>query len=156
MSPKQSPKQMLLTFGVGLILIALLTGIWVGFVMTGKMPGPDQHQALATHLEALLNGMLLIILALVMDSTKLTAGQKNLTVWLLIYEAYMNWFATLISAFWHVTGLDLNPSLSWQNNTIAAALYTVVLTGIVGVALLLWGLIKQGKAEPKIDDGYIH
>ena len=144
-----SPKQRLLCFGVGLILISLLTGVWVGLIMTGKLPGPDTHQALATHLEGLLNGMLLIILALALDSAKLTAGQKNLTVWLLIYEAYMNWLATGISAFWHVNGLDLNPSLSWQNNTIAVALYTVVLTGIVGVAILLWGLVQQGKAESK-------
>src|SRR5882724_3442792 len=144
-----SPKQRLLCFGVGLILISLLTGVWVGLIMTGKLPGTDTHQALATHLEGLLNGMLLIILALALDSAKLTAGQKNLTVWLLIYEAYMNWLATGISAFWHVNGLDLNPSLSWQNNTIAVALYTVVLTGIVGVAILLWGLVQQGKAESK-------
>src|SRR5882724_7643471 len=144
-----SPKQRLLCFGVGLILIALLTGIWVGLIMTGKLPGPDTHQALAAHLEALLNGMLLILFALALDHAKLTAGQRNLTVWLLIYEAYMNWFATAVSAFWHVTGLDLKPSLSWQNNVIAVALYTVVVTGIVGVAILLWGLIKHGQAETK-------
>ncbi|HZS46859.1 MAG TPA: hypothetical protein VFC63_17430 [Blastocatellia bacterium] len=144
-----SPKQRLLCYGVGLILLALLTGIWTGLVITGKLPGPDAHQSLATHLEALLNGMMLILLAVALDSARLNDSRKNLVVWLLIYEGYMNWFATGISAFWHVNGLDLAPSLGWKNNTIAVALYSVVLTGIVGLSLLLWGLIQQGLAESK-------
>ena len=150
-----SPKQRLLSFGVGLILLALLTGVWTGLVMTGKLPGPDPHQALATHLEALLNGMLLILLAVALDNARLTEGRRNLIVWLLIYEGYMNWFATGVSAFWHVNGLDLKPSLGWQNNTIAVALYTVVLTAIVGVGLLLGGLIRQGRSESEPAD-YVH
>jgi len=144
-----SPKQRLLCFGVGLILIALLTGIWTGLIMTGKLPGPDAHQALATHLEALLNGMLLILLAVALDNARLSDSRKNVVVWLLIYEGYINWLATGVSAYWHVNGLDLNPALGWRNNTIAVVLYTVVLTGIAGLSLLLWGLIQQGLAESK-------
>jgi len=142
-----SPKQRLLCYGVGLILLAMLTGVWTGLVMTGKLTGPDAHQSLATHLEALLNGMLLVLLAAALDNARLSDSRKNVVVWLLIYQGYMNWFATGVSAYWHVNGLDLSPALGWRNNTIAVVLYTVVLTGIAGLSLLLWGLIQQGLAE---------
>ena len=83
----------LLQLGILLFLLGLLTGLAVPKLKYPRM-------ALASHLEAVMNGMFLVILGLIWPRIELSDSWLAVTFWLVVYAAYANWLATLLAATW--------------------------------------------------------
>jgi len=83
----------LMQLGILLFLLGLLTGL----------AGPklkNTRMGLASHLQGVMNGMLLIILGLLWPRLGLSHVWLAVTFWLIVYAAFANWVATLLAAAW--------------------------------------------------------
>lgn len=136
--------RLLMQLGAVLVLLGLLTGLTVPMAALPRM-------ALASHLEGLLNGMLLIILGVIWDRLALGPRQRAAAFWLILYAAFANWAATLLSAF---TGAAAMMPIAGGGSTAAAHLELVVsgllwsltFAILIGVGLVIYGLRPQNKA----------
>jgi hydroxylaminobenzene mutase len=128
----------LLQLGALLFLLGLLTGFLVPLLALPRM-------GLSSHLEGVLNGIVLIVLGLVWPRLQLGPRTKAATFGLAVYGTYANWGATLISA---ATGAATMMPLVGGGSTGSAAAEAVVgfllislsLAMIAVFVLVLWGL----------------
>lgn len=75
--------------------------------------------ALSSHLEAVLNGMFLVLLGLLWPHIDLPGAWKVAVVVLVVYAAYANWLATLLAAAWGA-GRKLAPIAAGGHEASAA------------------------------------
>jgi hydroxylaminobenzene mutase len=128
----------LLQLGIVLFLLGLLTGL---AIPTFAMP----RMGLASHLQGLMNGIVLMVFGLVWPRLKLSPGLLTLTFWLVIYGAFANWIATLLSAATGAGGLMPIAAAGREGDAILEAivgflLISLSLAMISACGLLLWGL----------------
>ncbi|MAW78866.1 MAG: hydrogenase [Parvularcula sp.] len=124
--------------GAALLLLGLVTGLVVPLAMLPRM-------ALASHLEGVFNGMLLIVFGLIWERLALGPRQRLATFWLVVYAAFANWLATLVSAF---TGAAAMMPLAGGGSAgaapvelfVTALLLSLSLAIIVGVGFVIYGL----------------
>jgi hydroxylaminobenzene mutase len=117
--------------GVVLFLLGMVTGLWAGVALTGKVKVAMPHLALAAHLNALLGGLWLIALSYTLPHLAYgAAGAKRLATATLV-PAYGNWLVTLAASFLGVRGLEFTGDLA--NDAIAALLLGVVVAPSLAV-----------------------
>ena len=139
----------LLQLGIALFLLGLLTGLAVPALANPRM-------ALASHVEAVMNGMFLVVLGLVWPRLRLSPPLHGAAFWLAVYAGFANWLATLLAAAWRA-GSPMMP-LAAQGSTgspaqelvLKALLVSLALAMIAACALVLFGL--RGPAA-QADDG---
>ena len=83
----------LIASGLILLLLGLLTGLAVPALTNPRM-------GLASHLQGMTNGPLLVIVGLLWPHVDLPHVLDAVTVVLLIYGTYANWLATQLGAIW--------------------------------------------------------
>ena len=83
----------LMQLGTLLFLLGLLIGLAVPAMKNPRM-------GLSSHLEALMNGMFLVILGLIWPRIGLSHTWLTVTFWLIVYAAFANWIATLLAGAW--------------------------------------------------------
>lgn len=83
----------LLQAGIGLFLIGLLTGLAVPAMGNPRM-------GLASHVEAVMNGTVLVVLGLVWPRLVLSARQLTTAFWLAVFGTFANWLSTFLAAMW--------------------------------------------------------
>ena len=88
-----------LLFGTGLALF--LVGLLTGFAVP-SMKNP--RMGLASHIEAHMNGLFLVVLGLLWPYVELGQMLEGVAVALLIYGAGANWLATLLAGIWGAGG----------------------------------------------------
>lgn len=128
--------------GALLFFIGMLTGLWAGVAMTGKVKVDMPHLALVAHLNGLLGGLWLIAVAWTFEF--LHYGEKGLRRLGLAVAipAWSNWFVTLVASFFGVNGLEYTGVL--KNNIIAFMLQVfVVLPTLVACGFWVWGFRGQ-------------
>ena len=132
-------QRLLFTLGLVLFLIGLLTGFAVPALKNSRM-------ALASHLEAVLNGMFLVLLGLLWPHIDLPRGWGITAVALIVYAAYANWLATLLAAAWGA-GRKLAPIAAGDHETstvkeglVNFLLVSLALAIVVGVVIVIVGL----------------
>jgi hydroxylaminobenzene mutase len=138
--PYSSDMQTLLfTLGLVLFLIGLLTGFAVPTLKNPRM-------ALSSHLEAILNGMFLVLLGLLWPYIHLPHAWAVVAVVLIVYSAYANWLATLLAAAWGA-GRKLAPiaAADHQASTTKEQIVSFLLVSlsasiVVGVGIVIFGL----------------
>lgn len=143
MNNTESLSFFIVRFAVWLILIGLLTGLFVGFAMTGTIEA-DGSAFVAAHLNALMGSFILFGLAYSMPFLKYEHKYKKNIAYLFILSNIANWLITFIKAFLDVKGIEIteNP----QNNIIHICLILfVVLPSITGAVMWLNGLKKGTK-----------
>jgi hydroxylaminobenzene mutase len=84
--------------GALLVLLALVTGLAIPAFA-------NPRQALATHVSAILGGLLLVGLASLWSRLTLSVAQRTWTMRLAIAGAYANLFGSLLAAAWGTTRL---------------------------------------------------
>lgn len=135
----------LIWLGVLLFLIGLLTGFAVHALANPRM-------GLSSHLEALMNGMFLIILGLIWPRIELSRTWLRVTFWLAVYAAFANWFTTLLAAAWAagssmpIAGLGGKGSAT-QELVINSLLFSLSFAMIIVCVAALWGLRIQAKSD---------
>jgi len=84
----------LIFLGVLLFLFGLLVGLVVPALANPRM-------AVSSHIEGVMNGMLLVILGLIWTRLKLSARWLKITFWLTIYGTFMNFLGILVAAIFN-------------------------------------------------------
>src|SRR5881409_652818 len=82
--------------GAWLFAVGLLTGLWAGVVLTGKVVVAIPRLALAAHLNGILGGLWLIAVAATLDRQRYgLAGRRRLALFVIV-ATWSNWLVTLI------------------------------------------------------------
>ncbi|MCA2243574.1 MULTISPECIES: hydrogenase [Mycobacterium] len=130
----------LFTLGLVLFLLGLLTGLAAPAMKNARM-------ALSSHLEALLNGMFLVLLGLLWPHVHVPHAWGIAAVALIVYAGYANWLATLLAAVWGA-GRRFAPIAAGDHQASAAKegvvsflLITLSLAVLVGVVIVIVGVI---------------
>ena len=132
-----------LLFTTGLALFLL--GLFTGFAVPG-MKNP--RMGLASHVEAHMNGMFLVLLGLLWPFVELSATWETATVAVLVYGAYANWFATLLAALsgaggrmMRIAAPDHEGSAAMEG-IIKFLLISLSIADVLGVAAVLFGIVR--------------
>jgi hydroxylaminobenzene mutase len=129
--------------GMFLFLLGLITGFLMMNIKNPKM-------GLAAHMEGVMNGTFLIAVGLIWSELKLNNKLKTAAYGTLIYGTFVNWFVTLLSAYFGTSkmtpisghgfvGTDL------QENIVRVGYITVGLTMLFSVIVMTYGL--RGKFQ---------
>jgi len=125
--------------GAALLLLGLLTGLLVP-----KLANP--RMALASHVEGVMSGMMLMILGLLWPQLRLGAGAMKAAGWLAVYGAFANWINPLMAAAWDAGG-TMMPGASggkkgsrFQEMIINVVAVSLVLALVPAVFIVFWGL----------------
>ncbi|OBI03105.1 hydrogenase [Mycobacterium scrofulaceum] len=129
----------LFTLGLVLFLIGLLTGFAVAALKNPRM-------ALSSHLEAVLNGMFLVLIGLLWPHLHLTHAWGVTAVALIVYAAYANWLATLLAAAWGagrrlapIAAADYEASAA-KEWVVSVLLLSLAVAVVAGVIIVIAGL----------------
>jgi (hydroxyamino)benzene mutase len=130
---------MLFRLGLVLFLLGLVTGFAVPALKNPRM-------ALSSHLEAVLNGMFLVVLGLLWPHVHLPSAWGIAAVALVVYSAYANWLASLLAAAWGA-GRKLAPIATGDHEAsvtreriVSVLLISLSLAIVVGVGIVIAGL----------------
>ena len=132
-----------LLFATGLALFLL--GLFTGFAVPA-MKNP--RMGVASHMEAHMNGLFLIVLGLLWPYVKISQTWETITVALLVYGAWANWFATLLSGFWGAGGRMMPIAAPGQIGSnlkegfIKFLLISLSIADVIGVGVVLWGVLR--------------
>lgn len=81
----------LIFLGVLLFLLGLIVGLVVPLLANPRM-------GVSSHLEGVMNGILLIMLGLIWERLQLSGKVLSTTFWLALYGTFVNWFGVLLAA----------------------------------------------------------
>lgn len=144
MSQEASDRR-LIRYGMVLFLLGLLTGILVPGLKSPRL-------ALAAHMEALLNGIFLILVGgVVWRELRLSERLTAAVFWLLLISAFASWgFCLLAAVFGAGQTLAIagagQSAAPWQEHLVSAGLGGGALCVLVASCLVLHGLRKRGGA----------
>jgi (hydroxyamino)benzene mutase len=129
----------LFTLGLVLFLLGLLTGFAIPALKNPRM-------ALSSHLEAVLNGMFVVLLGLLWPHIHLPNAWGVTAVGLIVYAAYTNWLASLLAAAWGA-GRRFAPIAAADHETSTAKegfvsflLVSLSVAMVAGVGIVIVGL----------------
>ncbi len=130
----------LFILGLALFMLGLLTGMAVPALKNARM-------ALSSHLEALLNGIFMVLLGLLWPYLDLPHAWGITAVTLIVYAGYANWLGTLLAAAWGA-GRRFAPIATgdFQASTakewvVSFLLVSLSLAVLVGVGIVIAGLL---------------
>lgn len=128
----------LLKSGFVLIFLAFLTGIVIPLLT-------NPHLGVSAHLNAIIGGIILVLLGLIDKALILTATARKIMTWSWLYAIYLNWFTTLLGGIWGtskltpVAGAGFSAS-ALQETIVSILLISLVLASFVGCAIVIYGL----------------
>jgi hydroxylaminobenzene mutase len=129
----------LLRYGVLLFLFGLITGFIIPVMQNPRM-------GLSSHLEAIMNGMLLILLGLLWPKLHLSPRTLSWGYYLSLFGTFTNWITTLFAGIWGA-GAEMMPiagknfsGAAWQEGLIQFGLISLSLAMIIVSVIVLWGL----------------
>ena len=131
--------------GVLLFLLGLLTGFVVPQLANPRM-------GVSAHLEGVMNGTFLVVLGLIWHELRLSARAMAAAFWLVLFAAYTNWIATLLSAAWGTgkltpIGAGGRIGAPWQEAIVAVGLISLSLAIVAGVGIVAYGLRGKSAAD---------
>jgi len=141
----ENAKRRLIWHGVALFLLGLLSGFVIPAVTNPRL-------GLSAHMEALLNGMFLILIGgIVWNELRLSDHISKVTFWLLLYAAYGSWLFCFLAAVFGASKMLPIASVGytaapWQEITVRAGLSLVAISITLATCFILYGL-RKGKAE---------
>ncbi|MCB0750538.1 MAG: hydrogenase [Ignavibacteriae bacterium] len=129
----------LLRYGILLFLLGLITGFAIPAMQNPRM-------GLSSHLEGVMNGMLLILFGLLWPKLNLPERYLKWGFGLSLFGTYTNWATTLFAGFLGA-GAEMMPIAGggltgepWQEIIIKFGLISLSLSMLAVCGLLLWGL----------------
>jgi hydroxylaminobenzene mutase len=139
----------LIRLGVLLLFLGLLTGLVVPMLSNPRM-------GLTSHLEGVMNGILLVVLGLIWSRLRLSRLTMAVTFWLATYGTYVNWATTLAAAAWGAGGSRMPIAAMGRTGTpiqegiINFGLVSLTLAMLSTCIVVLWGL--RGADQPESTD----
>lgn len=140
-STEVSMDRNLVRSGFVLVLLSLLTGLLLP-VLTNPRLG------LSAHLAGLMSGTLLALVGVIAGTLTLGERGRRLLTWSWVYAGYSNWVAALLGAAFGASKLTPiagagTAGTPLQEAIVYALLITVVVSSLVAVCTVLWGLRRQ-------------
>jgi len=140
----QDHARRLLWHGIFLFLLGLITGLAIPIISNHRM-------GLSAHLEALLNGILLLALGCLWPQLRLSAKAVSSAFWLALYGTYANWFFTLLGAILGTKALTPQAGAGFTATPLSEivvgfGLVTLATVMLIVCVILLVGL--SGKPAP--------
>jgi (hydroxyamino)benzene mutase len=128
----------LIQFGLVLFLLGLLVGFAVPYVANPRM-------GLASHVEGVMNGMLLMLLGLIWPRLVLPSRTLGVAFGLAVYGTFANWSATLLAAVWGAgrsmpLAAPAPVATGLQENVIDFLLISLSVAIIAVTLIVLYGL----------------
>lgn len=123
----------LIYFGVLLFLSGLIVGLIVPVIANPRM-------ALSSHLEGVMNGMLLMILGLIWPRLRLSERWLKTAFFLSIYGTFANWLGILIAAIFNA-GKMLNVAANGSEGTPVAEAFVMFCLISLTLAMLAVSVI---------------
>jgi (hydroxyamino)benzene mutase len=135
----------LIFLGVLLFLLGLIVGLVVPVLANPRM-------GLSSHLEGVMNGMLLIIFGLIWNRLKLSVKWLKITFWMAIYGTFANWFGILIAAFFNAGKMLTVAAKGQEGHPVAEAvvnfcLVTLTLAMLFVSVVVLIGLVRGNRLK---------
>ena len=145
--PENDRSRLLLSAGILLFLIGLLTGLSLPVL-------PYPRAGLAAHIEGVLNGMFLVLLGLIWNRLTLSARASSWAFGLLLYGTYANWGWGLVAAILgtgKLTPITTGGRLAapWKEALVGAGLVSLAIAMIGGCLLLLVGLRRPAETPAR-------
>lgn len=146
----QSGGKQLLLHGLSMILAGLVWGIFIPMT-------PFPRLALGAHIQYEVNGMLLILIALVLLKVPSNVGPK--TIGLMIVSAWLTWFMLFTetaNAWWGTNQVlpiaaqqaGATGAAPWQEIIVKLGHIPVSLVLILSIALLIVGIARHRNSDP--------
>lgn len=121
--------------------IGMVTGLYSGLALSGKVTVPIPHLALAAHLNALMGCFWLLAVAFTLPMLSYGDRGKERLALLTTIPAYGNWLVTLGASFVGVRGIAFTGDHA--NDIVAALLLAVVVApALVATIAWAWGFRK--------------
>ncbi|WNG86382.1 hydrogenase [Mycobacterium sp. ITM-2016-00317] len=134
-------KTLLFALGLILFLLGLITGVAVPALKNPRM-------GLASHLQGMTNGPLLVVVGLLWPYVNLSHGWQVVAVALLVYGAYANWLATQLAAIWGA-GRKFAPGAAGEHvasavkeGLVNALLVSLVPAMVAATLILIVGVVR--------------
>jgi hydroxylaminobenzene mutase len=134
-------KRRLLFHAFLLFLVGLLTGLAIPVLTNPRM-------GVSAHLEGLMNGIFLAILAFAFADLELSDRLKRVVVGLALFAAYANWLMTFLAAVLGTSKLTPiagqgHTGSEWQEALVSAGLVSLAIGVVTCVGIILFGLRKS-------------
>ena len=136
---KQALGHKLLKWGMVLFLLALMTGLALPAMTNPRM-------GLSSHLEGVMNGMLLVLFGLMWPRLRLSERMLRIGFWLALFGTYVNWGTTFVAGLIGA-GETLMPIASAgyrgsdvQEVLVAVGLVSLAVAILAASGIVLWGL----------------
>lgn len=135
-SAKNEQAEKLIFLGVLLFFLGLIVGLIVPFFANPRM-------GLSSHIEGVLNGMLLVLFGLIWNRVKLPPVWLKITFWLTIYGTFANWLGILVAAIFNAGKMLSVAANGQEGHPVAEAVVTFSLLSLtvamifVSVAVLI-------------------
>lgn len=133
-------KLRLIRLGVVLILLGLATGLAAGMFANPRM-------GLSSHIEGVMNGILLIALGAVWENVRLGPKAERAAFWSLAYGTSVNWLTTLLAAIWGAGSMMPiaaagRSAAPWQEAIVTAGLLSLTAGMFLGLGLVAYGVLR--------------
>ena len=145
-SLQSSYPQRLMQFGLALFILGLLTGFLLPLMANARM-------GLSSHLEGIMNGLVLVVLGLLWPRLQLGAGSQKVAYYLALYGTYTNWAATLLAGFIGAGGTMMPLAAAefigsgLQEGLITLALMSLSIAMLIVGGMALWGVSRNPVAD---------
>lgn len=116
--------------GAVLVMLGLLTGF-------GTAAFANPRMGVASHLEGLMNGTLLLALAATWHRVALSSRLDRAAFWLLLFGSLANWAATLLAAIWGAGGETM--PIAAAGHHASAAQEVIVTSLLVSLSFAMLG-----------------
>jgi hydroxylaminobenzene mutase len=130
----------LIFLGILLFLFGLIVGLIVPLLANPRM-------ALSSHLEGVLNGMLLVIFGLIWNRIKLSARWLKISFWLAVYGTFANWFGILVAAVFNAGKMLTVAAEGQEGSPFAEAVVNFSLVSLTVAMLAVSVLVLIGLAR---------
>lgn len=144
-STAKKQAEQLIFLGVLLFFLGLLVGLLAPMLANPRM-------SLSSHIEGVMNGMLLIIIGIIWDRVNLSSKWLKVTFWMAIYGTFANWFGILVAAVFNAGKMLTIAAKGREGHPIAEGIVTFSLVSLtlamlfVSVAILT-GLTRNRKSD---------
>lgn len=133
--------QRLLQLGVVLFLLGLLVGLSVPLLTNPRM-------GLASHLEGITNGIVLILLGLLWSRLRLARRAFTALYWLALYGTFANLAATFLAAAWGAGASMPIAAMNHQGSAVQEAVINLLLFSLSAAMIAVCLLLLRGLRRP--------
>lgn len=107
----------------------------------------NPRMGLSSHLEGVMNGILLIALGAVWENVRLGPNPERAAFWSLAYGTSVNWLTTLLAAIWGAGSMmpiaaAERSAAPWQEAIVTAGLLSLTAAMFLGLGLVAYGVLR--------------